>query len=202
MDAAHSRAPSPPGPLPDSREKTFFGFQKALHWSRKSIVISGLDRFCRVGRQRNFGAPAAEWQRNSGLANPSLMTAVAIARRGSCRRLAEDRLGRVGKGIGELPVLHQLADMAIERRANRRELGEMNMPRAGLDPVIGQARHAENPRRRFLGEAQGAPPPPQCRSDAGLRVLRTARRLLARSGAEQPRPDGGTRTRGFRSVLR
>jgi hypothetical protein len=53
------------------------------------------------------------------------------------RSLAEKRLGGISKGIGELAVLNELADMAIEGGANRRELGKMNLAPAGLDAMIG-----------------------------------------------------------------
>ena len=84
--------------------------------------------------------------------------------------LAEEHLGGVDKGVGELTVLHELTDMAIEGSANRRELGKMNVPPAGLDPVIGQPRHPEDGGRCFLGKPERAATPPQSGSNAGLCV--------------------------------
>jgi hypothetical protein len=75
-------------------------------------------------------------------------------------RLTEEGLRGIDEGIGELAVLHKLADMAIEGGANRPELGEMNVSPPGLDPVIGQARHAEDAGRSFLGKPQHASPAP------------------------------------------
>ena len=63
-----------------------------------------------------------------------------------------------------LDEAHELADMAIKRGANRPELGEMNVPPAGLDPVIRQARPTENAGRCFLGE------PPACVAGAVERI--------------------------------
>jgi hypothetical protein len=68
------------------------------------------------------------------------------------RGLAEKSLRGIGKRVGELTVLHELADMAIEGSANRREFGKLNVPPADLNPVIGQTRHSEHAARRFLGE--------------------------------------------------
>ena len=76
------------------------------------------------------------------------------------RRVTEEGLRGIDEGIGELAVLDKLADMAIEGGANRPELGEMNVSPAGLDPVIGQARHAEDASRGFLGQPQHASPAP------------------------------------------
>jgi hypothetical protein len=61
--------------------------------------------------------------------------------------------------------------MTIKSGANCRELGKMNVPSAALDPVIGQARHAENAGGGFLGEPQDAAAAPQCRPDAGLQIF-------------------------------
>jgi len=76
------------------------------------------------------------------------------------RRFAEECLCRIDKGVDELAILHQLTNMAIKGGANFRKLGEMNLPPAGLDPVIGQARHTKDGGRGFLGEPQHAPPAP------------------------------------------
>ena len=76
------------------------------------------------------------------------------------RRFTKEGLRGIDEGIGELAVLHKLADMAIEGRADRPELCEMNVSPAGLDPVIGQARHAEDAGRGFLGKPQHASPAP------------------------------------------
>ena len=80
--------------------------------------------------------------------------------RPSAGRLAEERLCGIGEGVGELPVLHQLADMAIEGGANCRELGEMNVPGARLDAMVGQARHAEDAGCCRLRQPQCTAPPP------------------------------------------
>ena len=100
------------------------------------------------------------------------------------RRLAEKRLCGIGEGVGELPVLHQLADMAIEGAANCRELGEMNVPGPRLDAMVGQARHAEHAARRFLGEPQHAAPATQGRSNASLGVVSTTEWPLLWTRAE------------------
>jgi hypothetical protein len=76
------------------------------------------------------------------------------------RRVTEEGLRGIDEGIGELAVLHKLADMAIEGGADRSELGEMNVSPAGLDAVIGQTRHAEDAGRGFLGKPQHAAPAP------------------------------------------
>jgi len=47
----------------------------------------------------------------------------------------------------------------------------MNVPPAALDPMIGQARHAENARGGFLGEPEDAAAAAQCRPNAGLRIF-------------------------------
>lgn len=69
----------------------------------------------------------------------------------SARRLAEDSPGSVGESAGELAVLHQLANMTIEGRANCRKFGKADLPHARLDPMVGEARHAEQLRRSRLG---------------------------------------------------
>jgi len=94
------------------------------------------------------------------------------------RRVTEEGLRGIDEGIGELAVLHKLADMAIEGGANRPELGEMNVSPAGLDPVIGQARHAEDAGRSLLREPQHAASAPQGGSNASLCILRATRWLL------------------------
>jgi hypothetical protein len=58
-----------------------------------------------------------------------------LARSGG--RLAENGLGGVNVSAGELAVLHQFADMAVESFTNRGELDEANTAASGLDPVIG-----------------------------------------------------------------
>ena len=85
---------------------------------------------------------------------------VQVRQVSSLAGLAEEHLGSVYKGVGKLAVLHQLTDMAIEGSANRCELGEMNVPSAGLDPVIGQPRHPEDGGRCFLGKPEHAATPP------------------------------------------
>jgi len=100
------------------------------------------------------------------------------------RRLAEKRLCGIDKGIGELAVLHELADMAIEGGTNRRELGKLNVPPADLNPVIGETRHAEHAARRFLGEPQHAAPATQGRSNASLGVVSTTEWPLLWTRAE------------------
>src|SRR6516165_6206631 len=84
----------------------------------------------------------------------------------------------IDEGVGELAVLHKFADMAIKGGTNRPELGEMNVSPAGLDPVIGQARHAEDAGRSFLREPQHAASAPQGGSNASLCILRATRWLL------------------------
>src|SRR5262249_48694199 len=61
-------------------------------------------------------------------------------RSGSRGRLSEDGLGCEGIGIGELTVLHELPDVALECRADRRKLRQSNAARSCLDPMRGQPR--------------------------------------------------------------
>ena len=51
----------------------------------------------------------------------------------------EDGLRGMGIGLGELPVLHKLSNVAGERCANCCEFGKMDASGARLDPVIGKA---------------------------------------------------------------
>jgi hypothetical protein len=53
---------------------------------------------------------------------------------------------------GELTILHQFADMAVEGFTNRRELDEANATGPGLDPVIRYPRHPEQTGCIVLGE--------------------------------------------------
>jgi len=108
----------------------------------------------------------------------------------------------MGKGVGELTILHELADMAIEGGANRREFGKLNVPPADLNPVIGQTRHAEHAARRFLGEPQRAAPATQGGSNAGLGVVSTTEWPLLWTRAEQPSAYGRTGAHGFGPISR
>ena len=118
------------------------------------------------------------------------------------RGLAEKSLRGIGKRVGELTILHELADMAIEGNANRREFGKLNVPPADLNPVIGQTRHAEHAARRFLGEPQRAAPATQGGSNAGLGVISTTEWPLLWTRAEQPSAYGRTGAHGFGPISR
>ena len=48
-------------------------------------------------------------------------------------------LGVGGVSAGELTVVHQVPDLAPERRANLAQLGKLDAAHAGLDPVVGEA---------------------------------------------------------------
>ena len=85
--------------------------------------------------------------------------------------------------------------MAVERGADRGQLGKANAASSGLDPVIRQSRHAEDAGCIFLGKPQGAPPPPQRRADAGLGIVRPAHRLLLRLCSEQSGAHRGAQSR-------
>jgi hypothetical protein len=68
---------------------------------------------------------------------------------------------------GELAILHQFSDMAVEGLANRRDLDEANAADPGLDAVVSHPRHAEEAGRVVLCQPQGAPAPAQSGADAG-----------------------------------
>jgi hypothetical protein len=48
----------------------------------------------------------------------------------------------MGVRTGELSVLNELPDVAIEGRTDHGEFGETDTPHSHLDPVVGHARHA------------------------------------------------------------
>ena len=87
------------------------------------------------------------------------------------RRNAEQRIGGAGKSGGQLIVLQKLAGGAVKDIANRRKLGEMKVTGAGLDPVIGQPRHAEQARHRLLRQAKGAAAAAQPGANTRLRII-------------------------------
>ena len=107
-------------------------------------------------------------------------------------RLTQERLCRVGESAGELTVLHELTNMTIKDRANRGKLDKVNPAPAGFDPLIGQARHAEDPGSRFLRKPQRAAPAPQCGADAGLCIFDMSYWSRIRIRAKQPRAKRGT----------
>jgi hypothetical protein len=72
----------------------------------------------------------------------------------SGRRLTENCFGRMDVSTGELAVMHQFSDMAVEDLTNRRDLDEANPADPGLDPVISHPRHAEQAGRIVLCQAQ------------------------------------------------
>ena len=61
---------------------------------------------------------------------------------------------------GELAILHQFTDVAVEGLANRRDLDKADPADPGLDPVIAHPRHAEQIGRVVLGQTQCAPATP------------------------------------------
>ena len=67
--------------------------------------------------------------------------------------------------------MHQVPDLAPERRANLAQLGKLDAAHAGFDPVVGEAVHAEQLRRLLLGQPERAATSAQGRSDVGLRRL-------------------------------
>src|SRR5712672_2372602 len=86
---------------------------------------------------------------------------------------------------GELAVLHQFTNVAVEGLANRRYLEKANAADPGLDPVIAHPRHAEQIGCVVLGQTQCAPAPPQRGTDAGLGIVGQWHRLLLGTRAEQ-----------------
>jgi hypothetical protein len=111
--------------------------------------------------------------------------------------VAEQRAGGVGEGGGELAILDELADRTAKRVAQRRQFGKTDRTAAGLDPMIGQPLYAEEARRILLRQPQRAAATPQCRTDAGLLIVRPPHFPLHCLRAEQTRRQSRPRPPGF-----
>jgi hypothetical protein len=114
--------------------------------------------------------------------------------------IVDERAGGGDIGGDELAVLQEFTNMALECGAEGRQLGKTDSAQAALDPVVGEALHAEEACRLVLGQPEAPPPAAQCRTYARLGLEPALHHRFACRHPEEPRRQRLAGAHGLRSI--